>query len=218
MFCLLLALPTCGNDPEASTAQTEQAVDTTIRPLEREPLTEADLVGLEMEELGLEVPWTTNAINRTPAPTAPRSLIETVEIAGYDGFDRMTFTFSSDAPAPGYQIRIVPPGLGVRCGETTEGAEAGATESEVTSPEAEHTPELAGNQFLVLRLRPARIVDQGRRTMSVGTERFELTRLYEGGVSSDADDVVTWIVGLSEGSHVRLFEMRSPPRLVVDIR
>lgn len=217
MFFLLLALPACESDPEASTAQVEQAVDTTIRPLEREPLTEADLVGLEMAELGLEVPWTSNTINRTPAPTAPRSLIESVEIAGYDGFDRMTFTFSSDAPAAGYQIRIVPPGLGVRCGETTEGVEPGA-EDTGESPEAEHTPELAGNQFLVLRLRPARIVDQGRRTMSIGTERFELTRLYEGGVSCDADDVVTWIVGLSEGSNVRVLEMRSPPRLVVDIR
>jgi hypothetical protein len=145
-------------------------------------------------------------------------LIESVEIAGYDGFDRTTFTFSSDAPAPGYQIRIVPPGLGVRCGETAEGAEADAGEGEVESPEAEHTPELAGNQFLVLRLRPAWIVDQGRRTMSIGTERFELTRLYEGGVSCAADDVVTWIVGLSEGSNVRVLELRSPPRLVVDIR
>jgi len=54
--------------------------------------------------------------------------------------------------------------------------------------------------------------------MSIGTERFELTRFYEGGISCDADDVVTWIVGLSEGSEVRVLEMRTPPRLVVDIR
>jgi hypothetical protein len=218
MFFLLLALPACGSDPEASTAQAEQAVDTTIRPLEREPLTEADLEGLEIAELRLEVPWTRSAITRTPVPTAPRSLIESVEIAGYDGFDRMTFTFSSDAPAAGYEIRIVPPGLAVRCGETTESAEPGGAEGTGESPEAEHTPQVAENQFLVLRLRPARIVDQDRRTMSIGTERFELTRLYEGGVSCDADDVVTWIVGLTEGSNVRLLEMRSPPRLVVDIR
>jgi len=54
--------------------------------------------------------------------------------------------------------------------------------------------------------------------MSIGTERFELTRLYEGGISCAADNVVTWIVGLSEGNDVRVLEMRSPQRLVVDIR
>ena len=217
MLFLLLALPACGSNPDASTAQAEQAVDTTIRPLEREPLTEADLVGLEMVNLALELPWTRNSINRTPSPIAPRSMIEGVEITGYDGFDRVTFTFSPDAPAPGYQIRIVPPGLAVRCGEPTQD-EAGTAEDDVEPPEPEHAPELAGNQFLVLRLRPAWIVDQDRRTMSIGTERFELTRLYEGGISCAADDVVTWIVGLSEGNDVRVLEMRSPQRLVVDIR
>jgi len=206
---LLLALPACGSNPDASTAQAEQAVDTTIKPLEREPLTEADFVDLEMADLSLEVPWTRNAVNRTPAPTAPRSVIESVEVAGYDGFDRLTFTFSSDAPAPGYQIRVVPSGLAVRCGEATDSTEAA---------DGEYAPDVSGNQFLVVRLRPARIIDQGRRTMSIGTERFELTRFYEGGVSCDADDIVTWIVGLSEGSNVRLLQLRSPPRLVVDVR
>ena len=221
LLFLLLALPACGSAPDASTAQAEQAVDTTIKPLEREPLTEADLVGLEMAELSLEVPWTRNAVNRTPSPTAPRSMIESVEIAGDDSFDRLTFTFSSDAPAPGYEIRVVPPGLVVRCGEVADGngeTESGSEEGAVAAPDADHVPDLAGNQFLLLRLKPARIVDQGRRTMSIGTERFELTRFYEGGISCDADDVVTWIVGLSEGSEVRVLEMRTPPRLVVDIR
>lgn len=210
---LLLALPACGSEPEASNAQAAQAVDTAIRPVEREPLTEADLVGLEMANLSVELPWTTNSINRSPNPVAPRSMIESVEVAGHEGFDRMTFTFSSDAPAPGYEIRLIPPGLAVRCGEATNG-EA----DEEAQPAAEHTPELAGNQFLVLRLRPARIIDQGRRTMSIGTETYDLARVHEGGISCDADDVVTWIVGLKEGGSVRVLEMRSPPRLLIDIR
>ena len=218
IFFLLLALPACGSEPEASTAQAGLVVDTAIRPLEREALTEADLVGLEMANLSVELPWTTNAINRSPRPAAPRSMVESVEVTGHEGFDRMTFTFSSDAPAPGYEIRVVPPGVGVQCGEGTEGVGADAGEDEDAPPEVEHTPELAGNQFLVLRLRPARIVDQGRRTMSIGTESYELTRVHEGGISCDADDVVTWIVGLSEASSVRVLEMRSPQRLVVDIR
>ena len=74
------------------------------------------------------------------------------------------------------------------------------------------------HRILVLRLRPARIVDQGRRTMSIGTETFDLVRVHEGGVSCDADDVVTWIAGLREGGSVRVLEMRSPQRLLIDIR
>ena len=210
---LLLALPACGSEPEPSTAQ---AVDTAIRPLEREPLTEADLVGLEMANLSVELPWTTNSINRTPNPLAPRSMVESVEVMGHEGFDRMTFTFSSDAPAPGYEIRVVPPGLAVRCGEGTDGESD--SEDEEAQPVAEHAPELAGNLFLVLRLRPARIIDQGRRTMSIGTETYDLTRVHEGGISCDADDVVTWIAGLKEGGTVRVLEMRSPPRLLIDVR
>ena len=216
LFFLLLALPGCGSEPEASTAQATQAVDTTIRPVEREPLAEADLLGLEMANLSVELPWTTNAINRSPRPAAPRSLVESIEVSGHEGFDRMTFTFSSDAPAPGYEIRVVPPGLAVRCGEGRDGEADSADED--ASPPVEHTPELAGNQFLVLRLQPARIVDQGRRTMSIGTETYDLARVHEGGVSCDADDIVTWIVGLLEGGSVRVLEMRSPPRLLIDIR
>jgi len=213
---LLVALPACGSEPRASTAQAVQAVDTAIRPLAREPLTEADLVGLEMTNLSVELPWTTNAINRSPNPVAPRSMVESVEVTGYEGFDRMTFTFSSDAPAPGYEIRLVPPGLAVRCGEGTD-SEADSEEPDA-QPVAEHAPDLAGNQFLVLRLRPARIIDQGRRTMSIGIEVYDLTRVYEAGISCDADDVITWIAGLREEASVRVLEMRSPRRLVIDIR
>ncbi len=218
MFFLLLALPACGSEPGASSAQAEQAVDTVIQPLEREALTEADLVGLEIADLSVEMPWTTNAINRNPRPAAPRSMVESVEVTGHEGFDRMTFTFSSDAPAPGYEIRVVPPGVAVQCGEGTEGVEADVGEDADARAEVEHTNELTGNQFLVLRLRPAHIIDQGRRTMSIGTETYELTRVYEGGISCDTDDVVTWIVGLREHSNVRVLEMRSPRRLVIDVR
>ncbi len=219
MFFLLLALPACGREPGASTAQAEQAVDTLIKPLERVALTEADLVGLEIANLSVELPWTTNAINRNPRPAAPRSMVESVEVTGYESFDRMTFTFSSDAPAPGYEIRVVPPGVAVQCGEGTDGVEADASEdADAPAAEVEHASELTGNQFLVLRLRPARIIDQGRRTMSIGTETYELTRVYEGGISCDAGDIVTWIVGLSERSSVRVLEMRSPRRLVIDVR
>ena len=69
----------------------------------------------------------------------------------------------------------------------------------------------------MLRLRPARIIDQGRRTMSIETESYDLARVHEGGISCDADDVVTWIVGLKKGDNVRVLEMRSPPRLLIDV-
>lgn len=169
-----------------------------------------------MANLSVELPWTTNLINRSPNPVAPRSMVESVEVTAHEGFDRMTFTFSSDAPAPSYEIRLVPPGLAVRCGEGTDAE--GDPQDEEAQQAAEHTPELAGNQFLVLRLRPAHIIDQGRRTMSIETESYDLARVHEGGISCDADDVVTWIVGLKKGDTVRVLEMRSPPRLLIDIR
>ena len=73
-----------------------------------------------MANLSVELPWTTNSINRSPNPVAPRSMVESVEVTAHERFDRMTFTFSSDAPAPSYEIRLVPPGLAVRCGEGTD--------------------------------------------------------------------------------------------------
>ncbi len=54
--------------------------------------------------------------------------------------------------------------------------------------------------------------------MSIETESYDLERVHEGGISCDADDVVTWIVGLKKGDNVRVLEMRSPPRLLIDVR
>jgi hypothetical protein len=54
--------------------------------------------------------------------------------------------------------------------------------------------------------------------MSIGTETYDFARVHEGGISCDADDVVTWIAGLKEAVSVRVLEMRSPPRLLIDVR
>ncbi len=213
LLVLTLALAACAGEQAESTAQAEEAPDTTVKQLERVPLVEADLVNLDLANLSVELPWTRNAINRSPGPAAPRSIIEGVEVTDHEGFDRMTFVFGSDAPAPGYEIRVVPPGVAVVCGEPSESEDGAEAEADV-----EHAPELAGNQFLVLRMKPARIVDRNRRTMSIGIETYDFARLHEAGIVCEADDVITWIAGLREGSDVRVLEMRSPQRLVVDIR
>ena len=68
---LVATLAACGGSGEADSASLP--VDTLIKPMEREPLTEVDLGGLTLAELALELPWTTNTVGRSPVEGAPAS-------------------------------------------------------------------------------------------------------------------------------------------------
>jgi len=208
----VVALAACSpGEQTASASESAQSPDTTIKPLERTPLTAADLEGLEPVDVSIEVPWTRNTVIRSATPQAARSLVQSVVVSSHEGFDRAVFTLSSDAAFPGYDIEMVEPRTAITCGEVEEG----------DSTVVEHAPAVEGRRFLVLRLTPARTRADGRTTVPTGAEVYALPRILEAGVTCAENDIVTWIAGLAglaDGTEVRVLEMRSPQRLVVDVR
>ena len=164
--------------------------------------------GLEPVDVSVELPWTRNTVNRSATPQAARSLVQSVVVSSHEAFDRAVFTFSSEAAFPGYDIEIVEPETAITCGEVEGG----------DSTVVEHAPAVEGRRFLVLRFAPARTRADGRAAVATDTDLFELPRIHEAGVTCAEDDAVTWIAGLADGTDVRVLEMRSPLRLVVDIR
>ena len=211
---LVLVIAACGgSDSDAPGASMVQAPDTFIKPLEREALTETQMMGLDIANLSLEIPWTRNDINRRPTPQAARALVESVVVESHDGFDRMIFAFGSGVAFPGYNVRVYDPSNSIVCGNPNE-----VTEEE-SAPETQPlVPEVEGGRFLVLNLHPARTSENGRSTMPVETETYAQQRVHEAGIACAENNVVTWITGLVEGTDVRVLEMRGPNRLVLDVR
>jgi len=198
---VVLTLAACAGESGASAeGETTVAVDSTVKPITREPLTEADLMGLAMADVSVELPWTRNRVVRDPAPNQGPGWLESTEASDGSGFSRVALTFSDIAFFPGYEIDLVDAGTAVSC--------AGQ----------EKTLSLSGERALVIRLRPANAHDAKGvrvpvRTGSLGTEGFT-----DGGVVCDADDNVVWAAGLGAADQVRVLELRKPNRLVVDVR
>jgi len=112
----------------------------------------------------------------------------------------VAFQLSDDAPFAGYQIRIENGIAEGRCGEDdwAVGAEDG--------------------RVLTVRLAPARTQEEGRSGPSLKERSFAFERFERGGFTCDADQTVVWATTLTAGEEVRVFEFRSPQRLVVDVR
>jgi len=200
LAAIVLAASACGGG-EAPVDADAIAIDTTIiTNIPREPLTEDDLMGMELVNLSVELPWTENRVSRDPGPAAPRSFVESVEVSGHESFDRVLFQLSSDAPFPGYEVRVVEGGEAQMCGD-----------DELTLGEE-------GDRVLVVTLSPARAREEGRTGPRLGEGSYDHTRFQEGGVICETAEAVVWIATLSEGEQVRILEFRSPQRLAVDFR
>ena len=148
----------------------------------------------------VEIPWTVNVISRAPSPTAPRSFVDALEVSGHDGFDRVLFRLSSDAPFAGYDVRIVEGGSVQLCGEEEQNVGA------------------EGDRVLVVALTPARAREEGRTGPPLGMSDYGYTRFLEGGIICENQTQVTWVSTLGESEQVRALEFRSPQRLLVDVR
>jgi hypothetical protein len=199
---LLTVLPlfACGGGEASSDARPEVLpLDTTYTPLLREPLTDADLAGLVVADLVVELPWTTNRVSRGASEHAPRASLRAAEVSGHDGFDRVVFRFSDTTPFPGYEIERVASGHEVQCGEEGEA----------------YT--VAGDRALVVRLTPARLSEGDESFLPLGLSRISQSRIQEAGAVCEAHSVV-WVATLADGEQVRVLELRGPNRLVVDVR
>lgn len=200
-FAAMLALAACAGDGAPSAdGDASMAVDSTIRPVERQPLTEADLMGVAMADLSLELPWTQNRVSRDPAPSQGPGWVESVEALGGEGFARVLFTFADIAFFPGYEVDFVDAGANVACGE----------EGKALS--------FSGDRAVVIRLKPANAHDLERVRVPVRTGSLARDQFTEGGLVCDLNDNVVWAAGLNSGDQVRVLEFRNPKRLAVDIR
>jgi hypothetical protein len=196
LLVVAVALAACGGSQEADTAS--MPVDTLIRPMEREPLTEADMVGFSLAELVLELPWTTNQVGRAAAEGAPASSIRGAEVGGHEGFDRVTFLLDDAEAVPGYDIAIAPAGASLPCGEGGY--------------------ELTAERSLVVSFRPAKLAPDDVTGAPAGIRGTGASRMARAGVACDTGDAVVWVAELSQGDQMRVLELRDPSRIAVDVR
>ncbi len=196
LLFVLFVLAACGGSREADTAS--MPVDTLIKSMEREPLTEADLTGFTLDELALELPWTTNQVGRAAAEGAPASSIRGAEVGGHEGFDRATFLLDDAEPVPGYDIAIAAAGTPTLCGDGGY--------------------ELTAARSLVVSFRPARLGADEVTGSPAGIRGTGASRMARAGVACDTGDAVVWVAELSQGDQVRVLELRGPSRIAVDVR
>lgn len=196
LLFVLVTLAACGGSRDADTAS--MPVDTLIKPMEREPLTEADLTGFTLAELALELPWTTNQVGRAAAEGAPASSVRSAEVGGHEGFDRVTFLLDDAEPIPGYDIAIAPAGTPTLCSDGGY--------------------ELTAARSLVVSFRPARLAPDDATGSPSGIRGTGASRMVRAGVACDTGDAVVWVAELSEGNQMRVLELRGPSRIAVDVR
>jgi hypothetical protein len=195
LLVLVATLAACGGSGETESASLP--VDTLIKPMEREPLTEVDLAGVTLAELALELPWTTNTVGRSPADGAPASTVQAAEVTGHEGFDRVTFLLDDAQPLPGYDIAVLPAGAATPC-------EAGY--------------QLTAAHNLVVAFRPARSGVESDVRLPLGPHRTGASRMTRAGVACEAGETLVWVAELAQEAQVRILELRGPSRIAVDVR
>ena len=96
---ILLALTGCSVGDEPAEESVPEAV-----PVQIEPLTDAQLMGISRQQVILTLPWSEGVVARDPNPAAARATLRSVELSGGEGFDRVPFEFGTDAAFPGYRV------------------------------------------------------------------------------------------------------------------
>jgi hypothetical protein len=199
LWAALLGLAACGGQQKTDDASSSPSHDAVVK--EREPLTDADLAGLDASTLGVELPWTLNAVTRSQTPAAARATLLSAEVSGSEGFDRVVFTFSGDTPFPGYRVQLQ------------------KADSTSVCPDEGKPTDLKGSSRLVVSIAPGRNTGvDGATTVPLGTRSVSQARFVEAGLTCADDHSLTWAAGLTQGAEVRVMEFRKPRRLVVDVR
>lgn len=194
----VVLLTACGGDGSRPDASAEMSQDTFIRPIEREPFTEADLAGMAMSELAVELPWTRNIVGRDPVPGAEASHVLGVQVTGHERFDRVVFSMDDTLPPPGYQIYVAEAGATLECGGRAE--------------------ELKAPRTLVVVFTSARAGAGGETWVPLRVASTGATRMARAGAICDEAGTVAWIAELTQADQLRVLELRGPSRIAVDVR
>ncbi|MGZ4358810.1 MAG: AMIN-like domain-containing (lipo)protein [Gaiellaceae bacterium] len=132
------------------------------------------------------------------------ALLERVELARHEGYDRVVFQFRNGLP--GYHIAYA--------------------EAPLHEDGSGKTVPVAGNYFVVVRMEPASGFDLStgggkpvytgpRRLAGSGAGTSEVSEIVRTG---DFEAVLTWAVGLVDRVDFRVTTLSDPARLVVDFR
>lgn len=183
----------CGSDGESGQAGASEPVPTGTA---ESPTTGGD--GIDPLEGATTEPVT------APAEEEEIALLERVEAARHEGYDRVVFQFRN--VLPGYRVEYVEPPF---------------------SEDGSGNPvEVEGSAFVAARLEPASGFDlsvpEGEKVY-LGPKRIsgadagtpvvqEIVR------TGDFEAVLSWVIGLSDPVDYRVTTLDGPPRLVLDFR
>ena len=194
---LTLVLTACGDgEPEQDdTAPPPSVVPQAGPPLQIEPLTDAELMGIDRGQVVLNLPWSDNVLAKSPAPNAARATLQSVELTRGETFDRIELGFGTDAPFPGYRV------------VWNDLLTAGCGGSPATTLPAPRT--------LLISIEPATAREgpaAGERTV-----RGDFTMMRGATRVCDQADRLVWAIPAADSARVRTVELRDPPRLIVDV-
>ncbi len=202
----LMMLAACGGKADAgqdaaSTAGKASA-NASTPVIQHQQLSDSALAGIDPSNVSVDLPWTGNSVRRAPSPSAAWATLQSVHVSGHTGFDRAIFTFAGGTPFPGYHVQLQKAGTTLSC----DGKE--------------QPSKLQGDVLLTVSLTPSRAKTRSGkpivrlRTLKVRGQK----RMVQQGLTCDAADRVVWAAGLSQGTELRILELRKPQRLVVDVR
>ena len=142
--------------------------------------------------------WTAGIVKRERQGGPSSVQLSAVRAAKQEGFDRVVIEFAGDA-LPGYHLEYVDRPL-IRCGSGDP-------------------TEVAGQGWLQVRLTGARAhTEAGQPTVAPRERKLALPLLRELEQTCDFEGEVTWVLGLQKPNRFRVLELKSPTRLVVDVR
>lgn len=147
-----------------------------------------------------EARWTTRPVRRKRDAelAGGNAVLRDVRAARQRGFDRAVFEFAG-AALPGYRIEYARPPF--RRGES------------------ENVVRISGAAFLSVRFEPAQAHDEaGRGTVNAATDRLRLPVIKEVAGIYDFEGQVGYVLGLAARKGFRVSELRSPTRLVIDVK
>ena len=126
------------------------------------------------------------------------ALLADVRAGHHEGFDRIVFEFRG-ADLPGYHIEYI--------------------DKPVRSCGSGGVVPLAGDGWLQIRFEPANAhTEDGKPTVAFREIAPKLPVVLEIKSTCDFEAQVEWVAGVSSPNHYRVLELKSPTRLVVDIK
>ncbi len=129
-------------------------------------------------------------------PDSP-AVLRGVRSGRHPGFDRVVFEFAGSR-LPGYHLEYI--------------------DEPVRDCASGRPLNLPGQGWLQIRFRPARMHQNGGSTVENRDRKISLPVILRLVNTCDFENSVTWVAAVSEPQKYRVFSLRDPSRIVVDIR